>query len=102
MSLSQEVNNVALAFYLSGKSLQEAESIFRRAFIEEVLRECRGNQLHVARKLGWHRNRVSRTLNELGIDPSRFYAEGRVGPPHRPAQRVLEFARRDCIQRRTA
>jgi DNA-binding NtrC family response regulator len=95
MTLGQDMANVALAFYLNGVPLAEAERQFKRAFIEEVLRECRGNQLHAANKLGVHRNTFSRAIAELGIDPSRFFGdEKRIGPPPRPAQRVLEFAKR--------
>jgi hypothetical protein len=96
MSLGQQVNDAALSLYLSGKSLAEAERLLKRAFLEEVLRDCRGNQLHAAAKLGWHRNTLTRALNELGLDPSRFYTDQkRNGPPHRPAQRVLAFAQRN-------
>jgi Fis family transcriptional regulator, factor for inversion stimulation protein len=95
MTLGQDLATVALAFSLNGVPLAEAERRFKRAFIEEVLCECRGNQLHAAKKLGVHRNTLSRDIAELGIDPSRFFGdEKRIGPPPRPAQRVLEFARR--------
>jgi DNA-binding NtrC family response regulator len=103
MKLLQEMANAALALYLSGATLEQAELQLKRAFIEECLRDCRGNQVHAATKLGVHRNTLCRDLNELGIDPSRFYGdEKRNGPPYRPAQRALEFARRNCIERRQA
>jgi DNA-binding NtrC family response regulator len=94
MTLAQQIAHLALNLYLSGKTLDEAELILKRAYIEEALADCHGNQLHAAKKLGWHRNRLRYHLDELGIDPSRFYGEKRNGPPYRPAQRALEFARR--------
>jgi len=96
MTLAQEVSNAALSLYLSGKTLEEAEIILERAYIEEARRDCGGNLLHASEKLHWHRNTLSRRVNDLGIDPSVFYPENKKGPHYRPAQRVLAFARRSA------
>jgi Fis family transcriptional regulator, factor for inversion stimulation protein len=46
----------------------EAVTEFKRAFIKTVLRENIGNKTRTARILGMHRNTLSRSLTELGIN----------------------------------
>jgi Fis family transcriptional regulator len=39
----------------------------KRHFIQQVLDRNHGNQSHAARELGMHRNTLTRTLHELGM-----------------------------------
>ena len=52
----------------SGILYTEAVREFKKVFITHVLQQNRGNQCKAARQLGMHRNTLSRTLNELGLD----------------------------------
>lgn len=46
----------------------EAVREFKKTFIANVLEQHRGNQCKAAKQLGMHRNTLSRTLDELGLD----------------------------------
>jgi len=97
MDLGQQLSNTVEALSLGGCSLDEAVRHLRRAFIEQVLRECRGNQCHAARQLGVHRNTLGRYLSTFGIDPSRFYDKGWNRPNvRRPQQSALSFVERSA------
>ena len=52
----------------SGILYSEAVREFKKVFIAHVLQQNRGNQCKAARQLGMHRNTLSRTLSELGLD----------------------------------
>ena len=58
----------------------EAVREFKRALIETVLRENRGNKNRTARILQMHRNTLSRNLADLGIKVKRR-------PPQKAAER---------------
>jgi two-component system nitrogen regulation response regulator GlnG len=47
--------------------LAEAGPRFERALIETALRECGGQRIEAARRLGWGRNTLTRKIKELGI-----------------------------------
>lgn len=64
----------------------EAVPEFKRAFIQETLRENRGNKTQTARVLRMHRNTLSRTLAELKIKVERR-------PPQKAAQEGRLIAR---------
>jgi two-component system nitrogen regulation response regulator GlnG len=48
--------------------LAEAGPRFERALIETALRECGGQRIEAARRLGWGRNTLTRKIKELGIE----------------------------------
>jgi DNA-binding NtrC family response regulator len=52
----------------SGILYSEAVREFKKTFIANVLEQHRGNQCKAAKQLGMHRNTLSRTLDELGLD----------------------------------
>jgi Fis family transcriptional regulator, factor for inversion stimulation protein len=61
----------------------EAVTEFKRAFIQNALRENRGNKTRTARVLRMHRNTLSRTVAELAIKvdrrpPQKAAEEGRL------------------------
>lgn len=54
-----------------GILLDEARTEFEKKFIAWVLERTKGNQGKAARKLGIHRNTLSRKLNEYKLDGTR-------------------------------
>jgi DNA-binding NtrC family response regulator len=62
----------------SGISYEDAVHDFKRQYLREVLIAHRGNQCKAAEELGMHRNTLSRTMAELGLD----LAEVRAGLKH--------------------
>ncbi len=57
-----------MQMYRSGILYNEAVREFKKKFILTVLQENKGNQCKTARQLGMHRNTLSRTVAELGLD----------------------------------
>jgi len=57
-----------MQMYKSGILYNEAVREFKKRFILTVLQENKGNQCKAARQLGMHRNTLSRTIAELGLD----------------------------------
>jgi Fis family transcriptional regulator len=55
---------------LHGDGVFYAEAVreFKKRFIVTVLRDCGWNQCHAAKELHMHRNTLSRTIDELGIN----------------------------------
>ena len=52
----------------SGILYAEAVREFKKVFITHVLQQHNGNQCKASRQLGMHRNTLSRTISELGLD----------------------------------
>lgn len=70
--MKRELDNLVVQMYASGIAYEEAVREFRRRYIQEVLRNNKGNQCKAARQLGMHRNTLSRILNELDLDPAQI------------------------------
>jgi DNA-binding NtrC family response regulator len=64
----------------SGISYEDAVHDFKRQYLREVLIAHRGNQCKAAEELGMHRNTLSRTMAELGLDLAEVRA-GLKRPP---------------------
>ncbi len=73
-----------------GIRYEEAVREFKRQYLREVLIAHRGNQSKAAEELGMHRNTLSRTMADLGLDLSDVRA-GLKRPPRseRPVFSVL-------------
>jgi ABC-2 type transport system ATP-binding protein len=56
----------------SGIRYEEAVREFKKQYLREVLIAHRGNQCKAAEELGMHRNTLSRTIEELGLDPAQI------------------------------
>ena len=69
--MKEQLEKVVLQMYRSGIRYSEAVREFQSIFILTVLREQRANQVRAARKLGMHRNTLSRTISELKINPAQ-------------------------------
>ena len=69
----------------AGISYGDAVRDFKKRYILEVLSHHRGNQCKAAEELGMHRNTLSRTLSELGLDSTEIRHDTRRPPtPVRP------------------
>ena len=78
--------------YDSGILYAEAVREFKKTFIAHVLDQHRGNQCKAARQLGMHRNTLSRTLDELGLDVKEIRRNGAERRPPRSVQADTEVA----------
>jgi Fis family transcriptional regulator, factor for inversion stimulation protein len=80
----------------SGILYSEAVREFKKVFISHVLLQNKGNQCKAARQLGMHRNTLSRTLAELGLDVRdlRRSKDGRRPPRSAPALSLEKKAAR--------
>jgi DNA-binding NtrC family response regulator len=72
----------------SGIPYEEAVREFKRQYLREVLVKHRGNQCKAAEELGMHRNTLSRTMTELGLE----LAEVRIGLKRPPRSERLVFS----------
>lgn len=70
----------------SGILYTEAVREFKKTFIAHVLEQHRGNQCKAANHLGMHRNTLSRTLDELGLDVKEIRRQSSERRPPRSAQ----------------
>jgi Fis family transcriptional regulator len=64
----------------SGVGYDDAVREFKRQYLREVLVAHRGNQCKAADELGMHRNTLSRTMTELGLNLAEVRA-GLKRPP---------------------
>jgi Fis family transcriptional regulator len=85
--LKRELDNLVLHMHSAGLAYTDAVREFKKRFILEVLARHRGNQCKAAEELGMHRNTLSRTLTELGMDSTQIRQGMRRPPtPVRPAR----------------
>ena len=87
--MSDELESLVQQMYREGTLYHEAVSEFQKAFVAAVLRECRGNLSKAAPRLGLHRNTLSRTMAQLGLDVAGFRPSAR-----RPPGSVIAAARK--------
>jgi Fis family transcriptional regulator len=78
--LKRELDNLVLQMHAAGMPYADAVREFKKRFILEVLARHRGNQCKAAEELGMHRNTLSRTLTELGMDSTQI-RQGMRRPP---------------------
>ena len=90
--MKRDLDNLVLQMHSAGLSYTDAVREFKRRFILEVLARHRGNQCKAAEELGMHRNTLSRTLTELGLDSAQIRQAMRRPPrPVRPARPNLQI-----------
>jgi Fis family transcriptional regulator, factor for inversion stimulation protein len=89
--VKNELSILVSQMHSTGILYSEAVREFKKVFISHVLQQNRGNQCKAARQLGMHRNTLSRTLTELGLDVSeiRKNKDGRR-PPTSAAPLTME------------
>lgn len=85
--MKRELDTLVLHMHAAGVGYADAVRDFKKRYILEVLAHHRGNQCKAAEELGMHRNTLSRTLTELGMDSSQI-RQGMRRPPTsvRPAK----------------
>ena len=69
--MKRELESLVTQMHTAGITYTEGVREFKKRFILEVLAHYRGNQCKAAKELGMHRNTLSRTLEELKIDPAQ-------------------------------
>lgn len=86
--MKRDLDNLVLQMLDASVTYNDAVREFKKRYILEVLARHRGNQCKAAEELGMHRNTLSRTLTELGMDSVQI-RKGMRRPPRsvRPAQR---------------
>ena len=66
--MKDQLEAIVLEIYKDGIRYRQAVDEFRKAFITTALRESGGNISKTAPKLGFHRNSLSRAIEELQVD----------------------------------
>jgi DNA-binding NtrC family response regulator len=70
--LKRDLENLVLQMRSAGLAYSDAVREFKKRYILEVLARHRGNQCKAADELGMHRNTLSRTLTELGLNSAQI------------------------------
>jgi len=76
----RELDSLVTQMHSSGVRYDDAVREFKRQYLREVLAANRGNQCKAAEELGMHRNTLSRTMAELGLNLAEVRA-GLKRPP---------------------
>ena len=79
--MKRDLDNLVLQMHSAGMAYSDAVREFKKRYILEVLALHRGNQCKAAEELGMHRNTLSRTLTELGLDSAQI-RQGMRRPPN--------------------
>jgi Fis family transcriptional regulator len=75
VNVRRELATLVTQMHSTGIRYEDAVREFKKQYLREVLMAHRGNQCKAAEELGMHRNTLSRTMSELGLD----LAEVRAG-----------------------
>jgi DNA-binding NtrC family response regulator len=78
--VKRELDSLVTQMHSSGIRYDDAVREFKRQYLREVLITHRGNQCKAAEELGMHRNTLSRTMAELGLNLAEVRA-GLKRPP---------------------
>jgi Fis family transcriptional regulator len=78
--VKRELASLVTQMHSSGVAYEDAVREFKKQYLREVLVAHRGNQCKAAEELGIHRNTLSRTMAELGLDLAEVRA-GLKRPP---------------------
>lgn len=73
--MKRELENLVTHMHSSGIRYEDALREFKRQYLREVLVANRGNQCKAAEELGMHRNTLSRTMAELGLNLAEVRAD---------------------------
>jgi DNA-binding NtrC family response regulator len=66
--VKRELDSLVTQMHSSGIRYEDAVRDFKRQYLREVLITHRGNQCKAAEELGMHRNTLSRTMAEMGLN----------------------------------
>lgn len=78
--MKRELEILVTQMHSTGIPYEEAVREFKRQYLREVLIAHKGNQCKAAEELGMHRNTLSRTMAELGLELAEIRA-GLKRPP---------------------
>jgi len=70
VDVKRELDSLVTQMHSSGVKYEDAVREFKKQYLREVLLANRGNQCKAAEELGMHRNTLSRTMAELGLQLS--------------------------------
>jgi Fis family transcriptional regulator len=70
VDVKRELDSLVTQMHSTGIPYEEAVREFKKQYLREVLVAHRGNQCKAAEELGMHRNTLSRTMAELGLELS--------------------------------
>lgn len=66
--MKRELDSLVTQMHSSGIGYEDAVREFKKQYLREVLLAHRGNQCKAAEELQMHRNTLSRTMAELGLN----------------------------------
>jgi len=89
--VKRELDSLVTQMRSSGVGYEDAVREFKKQFLREVLVTHRGNQCKAAEELGMHRNTLSRTMAELGLQLTEVRAT--LKRPPRSERPVFSAAR---------
>ena len=89
--MKRELDSLVTQMHSSGVKYEDAVREFKKQYLREVLLANRGNQCKAAEELGMHRNTLSRTMAELGLQLSDVRAS--LKRPPRSERPVFSFLR---------
>jgi DNA-binding NtrC family response regulator len=78
--VKRELAILVTQMHSTGIPYEDAVREFKKQYLREVLVAHRGNQCKAAEELGMHRNTLSRTMAELGLELAEVRA-GLKRPP---------------------
>lgn len=93
--MKRELEHLVMQMRAAGISYGDAVRDFKKRYILEVLSHHRGNQCKAAEELGMHRNTLSRTLSELGLDSTKIRHDTRRPPTSVRPRTELKLVGRD-------
>jgi Fis family transcriptional regulator, factor for inversion stimulation protein len=79
--MKRELDILVTHMHSSGIRYEDAVREFKKRYLLEVLMANRGNQCKAAEELGMHRNTLSRSMAELGLNLTEVRATLKR-PPH--------------------
>ena len=95
--MKRDLESLVLQMLAAGVPYSDAVREFKKRYILEVLSRHRGNQCKASEELGMHRNTLSRTLAELGLESAQIRKGMRRPPrsvrPARPGLQIVSGAR---------
>jgi DNA-binding NtrC family response regulator len=91
VNVKRELDSLVTQMRSSGVRYEDAVREFKKQFLRDVLVTHRGNQCKAAEELGMHRNTLSRTMAELGLQLAEVRAT--LKRPPRSERPVFSAAR---------
>jgi DNA-binding NtrC family response regulator len=96
VNVRRDLDILVTQMHSSGIRYEEAVREFKKQYLREVLVAHRGNQCKAAEELGMHRNTLSRSMAELGLELSEVRAS--LKRPPRSERPVFSVVRQNYRQ----